>query len=77
MYSRFLYIISKKGVKNMDFLTLEDLAKELGRSENTLRVHFDRTKENLAKKGIIIERYGTGKTAKYTLEYEKCQNNTK
>ena len=64
-------------LKRLNGQELEDLAKELGRSENTLRVHFDRTKENLAKKGIIIERYGTGKTAKYTLKYEKCQNDTK
>ena len=46
VFSLFIYNIKEKGAKNMDFLTLEDLAKELGRSENTLRVHFDRTKEN-------------------------------
>lgn len=50
------------------FLTLEELAKEVGRSVNTLK-HFNRTKENLAKKGIIINRYGTGSSAKYTVEY--------
>lgn len=55
----------------MEFLTLSELAKEINRSENTLRVHFDRTRENLAKKGIIIEKYGAGITAKYTVEYKK------
>ena len=53
----------------MEFLTLEELAKEIDRSPDTLRKHFDRTKENLAKKGIYIERYGSGKTGKYTINY--------
>jgi hypothetical protein len=34
-----------------------------------LKKHFDRTKANLAKKGIIIQRYGTGDNGKYTVEY--------
>jgi predicted transcriptional regulator len=51
------------------FLTLEELAAEVGRSVNTLKKHFDRTKANLAKKGIIIQRYGTGDNGKYTVEY--------
>lgn len=53
----------------MEFLTLEELAKEIDRSPDTLKKHFDRTKENLAKKGIYIERYGSGKTGKYTINY--------
>ena len=51
-------------------MTLEELSKRIGRSEQTLACHFQRTKENLAKKGIYIEKYGSGKTAEYTLKYE-------
>ena len=51
-------------------MTLEELSKRIGRSEQTLACHFQRTKENLAKKGIHIEKYGSGKTAEYTLKYE-------
>lgn len=52
-------------------MTLEELSLRLGRSEQTLACHFERTKENLAKKGIYIEKYGSGRTAEYTLTY-KC-----
>jgi transcriptional antiterminator len=55
----------------MEFLTLEQLASAICRSESTIRVHFKRTKETLAKKGIYIEKYGNGKAARYTLEYRK------
>lgn len=55
----------------MKYYTLDELAVELNRSKNTLRVHFERTKANLEKKGIYIERYGTGIAAKYTVEYKK------
>ena len=55
----------------MDFLTLEELAKEVGRAESTLKKNFKTTKANLAKKGVIIERYGSGSSAKYTVEYRK------
>lgn len=54
----------------MNFLTLEELAKEVNRSPYTLEKHFERTKTNLAKKGIIIQRVGAGKNAKYTVEYK-------
>ena len=57
------------------FLTLSELAQEIGRSESTLKKAFDRTKENLAKKGVHIERYGTGSSAKYTVEYYKETDN--
>lgn len=50
-------------------LTIEELAKELGRSENSILKNYKRTKENLAKKGIFISRSGTGKNAKYKIEY--------
>ena len=58
-------------------MTLQEVCKKLNLSEATIQHSFVRTQKNLAKKGIIIERYGTGKTAKYTLKYEKCQNDTK
>lgn len=51
-------------------MTIEELSKRIGRSEKTLACHFQRTKENLAKKGIYIEKYGSGRTAEYTLQYE-------
>lgn len=50
-------------------MTITELCKLLGKSETTLLHNFTRTKENLAKKGIIIEKNGTGKTADYTLSY--------
>ena len=50
-------------------MTLKELSQRLGRSEATLASHFERTKTNLAKKGIYIEKYGSGKTAEYTLQY--------
>lgn len=52
------------------FLTLEELAKEVGRSENTLLKNFKVTQERLAKRGIVITKYGMGKTAKYKVEYK-------
>jgi len=53
------------------YLTLSELAKEIGRSESTLKKWFERTKRNLERKGVHIERYGTGFSAKYTVEYYK------
>lgn len=50
-------------------MTITELCKLLGKSETTLLHNFTRTKENLAKKGIIIEKNGVGKTADYTLSY--------
>lgn len=58
-----------------NFLTLEELAKEINRSPYTLEKHFERTKENLAKKGVFIERYGTGKNGKYTVNYGGKESN--
>ena len=50
-------------------MTLTLLCRILGKSEATLLHNFNRTKENLAKKGIIIEKNGVGRTADYTLSY--------
>ena len=58
-------------------MTLQEAAKKLGKSENTLITNFNRTKNNLAKKGIILEKIGQGKEANYNIYYEgekKCQN---
>lgn len=55
----------------MGYLTLEETMKELNRSRCTLTTHFKRTQDNLIKKGIYLERYGTGTAAKYTIEYRK------
>lgn len=54
-------------------MTLEELCNEIGRSENTILKHFKRTQETLAKQGIYIEKYGAGRTAKYTLEYKRVE----
>ena len=50
-------------------MTLTLLCRILGKSEATLLHNFTRTKENLAKKGIIIEKNGVGRSADYTLSY--------
>ena len=54
----------------MNFLTLEEVANEVGRSTKTLEKHWKRTRDNLAKKGVVIDRFGSGKTAKYTVTYK-------
>ena len=50
-------------------MTITELCRLLGKSEATLLHNFTRTKENLAKKGIIIEKNGTGRSADYSLSY--------
>lgn len=50
-------------------MTITELSEAVGRKESTLLKNFKQTKENLAKKGIIINKYGAGKTAVYTVEY--------
>lgn len=62
--------IIMKGENDMNFLTIEEAAKEVGRSPYTLQKHWKRTRENLMKNNIIINRYGSGKTAKYTVSYK-------
>ena len=56
-------------MKRGERLTLEELAQRTGHAESTLRTKWNRTKENLAKKGIIIEKKGYGQNADYTLYY--------
>lgn len=50
-------------------MTLQEVCKILGKSETTLITSFNRTKENLAKKGIILIKTGVGKNADYQIKY--------
>lgn len=52
-------------------MTLQEVCKILGKSETTLISSFNRTKKNLAKKGIILIKTGVGKNADYKILYEK------
>lgn len=52
-------------------MTLQEVCKILGKSETTLITSFNRTKKNLAKKGIILTKDGVGKNAVYTIAYEE------
>ena len=55
-------------------MTLQEVCQILGKSETTLIGSFNRTKENLAKKGIILIKEGQGKKANYTIIYERINN---
>ena len=50
-------------------MTIEEAAKELGKSVSTLETSFPRTKKNLEKQGIILNKTGRGKNKDYTIEY--------
>lgn len=52
-------------------MTLQEVCKQLGRSETTLITAFNRTKQNLEKKGIILIKEGQGKNAQYYIEYKE------
>lgn len=52
-------------------MTLQEVCRILGKSETTLITSFKRTQENLAKKGIILIKYGYGKKANYNIEYKE------
>ena len=52
-------------------MTLKEVCQILGKSESTIKDSFYRTKENLAKKGIILEKEGYGKKTNYTITYEE------
>lgn len=56
-------------------MTLQEVCKILGRSERTLITSFNRTKENLAKKGIILIKTGVGKNADYQIKYMEDDKN--
>lgn len=46
-------------------MTLQEVCKQLGKSETTLIASFNRTAANLKKKGIILTKTGQGKNANY------------
>lgn len=52
-------------------MTLDELAQTLGREKTTLVQQFSRTQRMLAKKGIILMKWGRGKNAEYEIEYEE------
>lgn len=52
-------------------MTLEEVAQLLGRDKNTIYYNFSRTQRTLAKKGIILMRWGRGEDANYEIEYEE------
>lgn len=52
-------------------MKLEELAQILGREKVTLGRNFPRTQQALAKKGIIITKWGWGEDAEYEIEYEE------
>lgn len=55
-------------------MTLQEVCKILGKSETTLISSFNRTQNNLAKKGIILIKEGQGKNANYTIKYKEDDN---
>ena len=50
-------------------MTLQEVCKQLGKSESTIKTSFKRTQANLAKKGIRLIKEGIGPTAIYNIEY--------
>ena len=56
-------------------MTLQEVCKILGKSEITLTSAFNRTQENLRKKGIILLKNGIGKNADYIIIYEGERKN--
>lgn len=55
-------------------MTLKEAAIRLGKSENTIKNQFPRTRDNLAKKGIILTKEGKGDSAQYFIEYSFEKN---
>lgn len=56
-------------------MTLQEVCKVLGKSESTIKNAFKRTQDNLAKKGIILTKEGTGKDAIYEISYAEDKQN--
>lgn len=50
-------------------MTLKEVSEKLGLSENTIRLHFPRTRDTLLKKGIILIKEGRGDKAVYKIDY--------
>lgn len=51
-------------------MTLKEVSLTLGKSESTILRNFSRTQANLRKKGILLMKWGEGKSAEYEIEYE-------
>ena len=56
-------------------MTLQEVAKKLGKSEITLKTQFKRTQENLRKKGIFLVKKGYGNNADFQIIYEEEKKN--
>lgn len=54
-------------------MTLKEVAQMLGKSEKTLMKNFPRTQDNLAKKGIILTKWGYGADKYFEIEYEEFE----
>ena len=52
-------------------MTLQELCKEINRSQNTLKRSFNRTVEVFKKKGILITKTGIGDKADYQIIYDE------
>ena len=55
-------------------MTLKEVSEKLGLSENTVRLHFPRTKDTLLKKGIVLTKEGRGDKAIYKIDYLYKEN---
>ena len=55
-------------------MTLNEVSEKLGLSENTIRLHFPRTKSTLLKKGIVLTKEGRGDKAVYKIDYLYKEN---
>lgn len=51
-------------------MTLKEVAQILGKEPSTIYKNFFRTQKTLAKKGIILTKWGSGKDTEYEIEYE-------
>lgn len=58
-------------------MTLQEVCLILGKSEITIKRAFNRTKKNLAKKGIILTKEGKGSKAIYNILYKEDLENEK
>lgn len=51
-------------------MNITEVALTLGKSESTILRNFARTQANLKKKGILLMKWGEGRSAEYEIEYE-------
>lgn len=55
-------------------MTIQELSLVTGRSVVTLQKNWNRTKENLAKKGIYIDREGRKGHLDYSISFENNES---